>query len=412
MWKRTLFHIDKQHKRQLMNKNPSSGRPSRIHHWIAVIINTIVGGIVGAVFGSYGNLLLWLIGGLVLGTALGLANETLFNPARRLARWYKLRTVILVLGETLLVIYVLLPAYAAYHATHPARIPVVGSPADLGIAYEDVVLPTADGITLRGWYIPSRNGAAIIVLHGSNGNRTQLLWHAQALAEKGYGVLLFDLRAHGESGGTVFPVTNASPDIAAAMVFLRSRKEIDPERIGAVGLSLGANVILKAAAEDATLKALVVDGASTNKIDDLLPLPPQYRLMYVAAPMWWVADRMGEWMSGVPATPLVVLVERIAPRPILFISGNDAEEQFMNRRLYEHAGPTAQLWELPDTAHVGGIFTHLEEYKQRVLTFFDIALLGESPSVARTIICGRIRRSSNNASIATGFASRPPGIPW
>jgi pimeloyl-ACP methyl ester carboxylesterase len=365
-----------------MTNNPSFDRRSRMHSWIAVIINTFVGGVVGATFGTFGNFVLWLIGGLVLGAALGLANEALFDQARGLARWYRLRTVILVLGEVLLVIYVLIPAYGAYHATHPTRVPVLRSPASLGMAYEDVAIPTADGVTLRGWYIPSRNGAAIIALHGSDANRAQLLWHAQALSEKGYGVLLFDLRAHGESDGTVFPVTDASPDVTAAVAYLRSRKEIDPERIGAVGLSLGAEVILQAAAEDASLKALVADGASTNRIDDLLPLPPQYRLMYVAAPMWWMADRMAELMSGVPARPLIVLVGKIAPRPILFISSNQEPELFMNRRLYELAGPTAQLWELPDTGHVGGIFAHPEEYKQHMLSFFDAALLGQRPTAS------------------------------
>jgi pimeloyl-ACP methyl ester carboxylesterase len=342
-----------------------------------VLVNTFVGGVVGAAFGALGNLAVWLIGGLAVGAALGLANEALFNSARRLARWYRLRTVILVLGETLAVIYVLIPAYGAYHATHPTRVPVAGSPASLGMACEDVAMPAEGGVLLRGWYVPSRNGAAIIALHGSDGNREQLLWHAQALAEKGYGVLLFDLRAHGQSDGTVFPVTDASPDVRAAVAYLRSRKEVDPQRIGALGLSLGAHVILQAAAQDPSLQALVADGASFNAMDDVLPLPAQYRLLYVAMPMWWMTDRMSDLMSGVPARPLTVLVGKIAPRPILFISSNQEPEPFMNRRLYERAGPTAQLWELPDTGHVGGIFAHPEEYKQRMLSFFDAALLGQ-----------------------------------
>ncbi len=364
-----------------MTDKPSPGRRSHIHSWIAVIINILVCGAIGATFGAFGYPLLWFVGGLVLGAVLGLANEALFSRGRLLARWFKLRTVILVFGEALSVIYVLIPAYGAYHATHPTRVPVVGSPVSLGMAYEEAAMPTADGVILRGWYVPSRNGAAIIALHGSDGNRDQLLWHAQALAEHGYGVLLFDLRAHGESGGAVFPVTNASRDVQAAVTYLRSRKEVDPERIGAVGLSLGAHVMLQAAAEDTSLKALVSDGASTNTMDDVLPLPPQYRLMYVAAPMWWMTDRISDLMSGVRAEPFIVLVKKIAPRPILFISSNQDPEPFMNRRLYEHAGATAQLWELPDTGHVGGIFAHPKEYKQRMLSFFDAALFDQKANV-------------------------------
>jgi pimeloyl-ACP methyl ester carboxylesterase len=307
---------------------------------------------------------------------LGLANEALFRRSRRLARWHKLRMVLLVLGEVLLVFYVVYPAQGVYHATHPARAAVTGTPASLGMAYEDVAVPAADGVVLRGWYVPSANGAAIIAVHGAGGNREQMLWHAQALADAGYGVLLFDLRAHGESEGRVFPVTDGSADVAAAVAYLRGRADIDPERIGAVGLSLGADVILQAAAKDRSLQALVADGATTNKINDLLPLPREFRVMYLAAPMWWVSDRMAELMSGVRAEPLIVLVERIAPRPVLFISSNAAPEPFMNRRLHARAGPGAELWELPDTPHTGGIFVHPGEYKQRMTSFFDAALSG------------------------------------
>jgi dienelactone hydrolase len=365
-----------------MTPDPSTDRQTRIHSRIAVLINSFVGTAIGATFGAFQNLAACSIGGLVLGALLGLANEAFFRHSRRLAHWYRLRTVILVLGEAFLVFYGLIPAFGVYHTTHPTRVPVVGSPADLGMAnYEDVTLSAAEGITLRGWYIPSRNGAAIIAVHGADANRSQMLGHARALAQAGYGVLLFDLRADGESDGTLFPVTDATSDVSAALAYLRSRQEIDPGRIGAVGLSLGAEVLLQAAAGDPSLKALIADGATTNTVRDLLRLPPRYRLLYAAAPMWWMSDRTAALMSGAPARPLVELVEKIPPRPILFISSNEEPEPLMNRRLYEHAGPAAQLWELPDTGHVGGIFAHPEEYKQRMITFFDAALLTGGPAV-------------------------------
>lgn len=358
-----------------MTSNISPKPRSRLHSWIAVILNTLVCGVLGVAFGMFGNVLPWLLGGLALGALLGLANEALFTRARCLARWYKLRTVILVLVEAMLVIYLVIPTLGAYHSTHPTRAPITNTPADMGLEYEDVTFPTADGLTLRGWYLPSKNRAAIIAVHGSDGNRLHTIWHAFALAEHGYGVLLFDLRAHGESDGELFPVTNDSPDIAAAVKYLSSRPEIDPERIGAVGLSLGAHVIMQAAPEVPKLKALISDGASINTIRDVLPLPSQFRLLYVAAPMWWMTDLMTELMTGIHAEPFIVLVEKIAPRPILFISSKEEPEPFVNRRLAEHAGPNAQLWELPDTGHVRGIHQHPQEYKQRMLAFFDEALL-------------------------------------
>ncbi len=219
-----------------------------------MIINTVVGGAFGAAFGAFGNILLWLLGGLLLGALLGLANEYVFHHSRRLARWYKLRTVILVLVESLLAFYVVVPAVGVYEATLPARVAVVGSPADLGLPYEDVVMFAADGVTPRGWYIPSQNGAAIIALHGAGGNRTQLVRLAQFLAQAGYGVLLFDLRAHGESDGTLFPMTDDSQDVAPVVAYLQGRQDVDPERIGAVGLSLGAIPLSKHSSSTASAR--------------------------------------------------------------------------------------------------------------------------------------------------------------
>lgn len=354
-----------------MTSKPPVDRRWRTSNSIQVIANALVGGVFGAAYGIFGGFVPWLICGLVSGASLGLANELLFQRVGRLARWYRLRTVVLVLGESLLVLYVVPPVLGAYHATHPTRVSVVSSPAGRGLTYEEVGISAADGTMLRGWYIPSRNRAAIIAVHGSDANREQMLWHAQALAEEGYGVLLFDLRGHGESDGRACNVTNAGPDVAAAVAYLHGREEVDPERIGAVGLSLGAEVIIQAAAGEPGIKALVADGASTNRMEDMLPLPPEHRLMYVAAPMWWLSDRMAELMCGAPARPLVALVEEIAPRPILFISGNEEPETFMNRRLHERAGPAAQLWEISDAGHVGGRVAHPEEYKRRMVSFFD-----------------------------------------
>lgn len=88
-----------------------------------------------------------------------------------------------------------------------------------------------------------------------------------------------------------------------------------------------------------------------------------------------MTDRFIELICGVRLTPIKELVTQIAPRPILFISAGRGTEQFMNRQFYEHAGPTAQLWELPEAGHTGGIFAYPEEYTERMTSFFNANLL-------------------------------------
>ena len=113
-------------------------------------------------------------------------------------------------------------------------------------AYEDVSFTTSDGLELEGWYIPSRNGAAVIAFPGRSGPQK----HARMLARHGYGVLLFDRRGEGESDGdrNLFG-WGGDKDILAAIEFLKTRPDVDPDRIGGIGLSVGGELMLQTAAE-------------------------------------------------------------------------------------------------------------------------------------------------------------------
>ena len=151
-----------------------------------------------------------------------------------------------------------------YVSTHTARAVV---PADrLGVAHENVTFESTDGLKLEGWYIPSRNGAAIIVTPGRNGPQEQ----ARMLARHGYGVLLFDRRGEGRSEGQ--PNTfgwGGDRDIKGAIEFLKAR---GIDRIGGLGLSVGGELMLEAAAETDELDAVVSEGAGARvmgeEIDD------------------------------------------------------------------------------------------------------------------------------------------------
>ena len=120
-----------------------------------------------------------------------------------------------------------------------------------------------------------------------------------------------------------------------------------------------------------------------NTLGDLLLIAPSETsipgaLFWIAAPGYWTYDRMKELMSGgIPLEPNKELIAHVAPRPIFFVSKAKDEEQGLNRRYYSLAGPNARLWEVPDTEHCAGIHTHAEEYKQRMLGFFDASLLPE-----------------------------------
>ena len=187
--------------------------------------------------------LLSMSAGLLL---LGLGAVTLWRSRRTDDRlwWRYLRRLIFIAAALFSMAAVSIPVTIAYVVTHAARAEV--PPADLGAAYEDVQFTTSDGLRLKGWYIPSQNGAAVISFPGRASSQKR----AKLLARHGYGVLLFDRRGEGESEGD--PNTfgwQGERDIHAAIAFLQRRPDVDPERIGGIGLSVGGEMMIEAAAE-------------------------------------------------------------------------------------------------------------------------------------------------------------------
>ncbi len=260
-------------------------------------------------------------------------------------------------------------------ATRPAPSPPCCiTPGDLGLSYESVTF-TSDGIKFAGWYIPSRNRAAVILLHGYGNNRAMMLGQAQLLAQQGYGVLLYDLRGHGESGGTMraYGWQDAN-DVNGALDYLQTRADVDQTRIGILGFSIGGQIAIRAAAQNQRLKAVIADDPGFVTGDDAPP-PASFTEWPIYA-MTWVDCKGIELRTGVTPPPGVVrVIGQIAPRPLLLI----ATGQDMGYRLIQHyydlAGEPKTLWQIPETYHGGELSARPQEYAQRVTAFFDQALL-------------------------------------
>jgi uncharacterized protein len=316
-----------------------------------------------------------LAAGIVL---VGLGAVTLWRTRRtddsRRRRY--LRRALLVLAALVVATQVVFPLVIAQVMTHTARahVPV----ADLGAAYEDVSFTTSDGLRLEGWFVPSRNGATVIVVPGRSGPQKQ----ARMLVRNGYGVLLFDRRGEGVSDGdpNMFG-WGGERDLHAAAAYLRSRPDVDPERIGAIGLSVGGEMLIHAAAHSDAFKAVVPEGASAQSVRDELANPGTGGRLGELAPMTVLAFALAASTSELPPTPLRDEVARIAA-PVFFIYGEHAQEGAEtkpNRGFYAAAREPKQIWEVPNGQHIAGITTEPEEYERRVIAFLDGALLRKEP---------------------------------
>ena len=312
---------------------------------------------------------------LLAGAALMIMSAaTLWRTRRRDQPLWRLvlRRGVITMITLVVLLQVAYPSVLAYLGTHQADATV--SAADMGAPHETVGIRTSDGVLLQAWYVPSRNRAAIITYPG----RREAQRYARFLARHGYGVLLLDRRGQGGSEGDPNSYGwDGQHDVAAAIAFLGNRPEIDPERIGAIGFSVGGEVLLETAATTPELRAVVSEGAGFRSIREF---------RHVAAARWFtlplafvVTLSTAIFSDRLPPPDLADLVARIAPRPVLLIQAEDGvggEE--LNGIYRQAAGPTAELWTVPDSSHVGGIDAQPEEYQRRVTDFFDRALLAAS----------------------------------
>jgi uncharacterized protein len=312
-----------------------------------------------------------IVGGLVLAASGLAAVAAPRRPARRAALgWRAAHAAGWFLGAAFLLLYVLMPFASGMMTTHAPRWEI--QEASLGIPHEEVRIDASGGREVSAWYVPSRNGAALLVGHGSGGSRERVLEEIRMLARHGYGVLAFDLFGNGESRGHSNGYgDNAQPAVDATLDWLARRPDVDPNRIGAFGSSLGGEVLLEATARDPRLRAVVSDGAKRPEDDHSIDEKPLNER--VQAALMLHATRA---IAGTQAAPsLDGVMPRIAPRPVLLIAaGGDPEEIPVNRRYRDAAGPSAELYEIPDAGHTAGVTAHPREYEQRVIEFLDGAL--------------------------------------
>lgn len=300
----------------------------------------------------------------------------------RAGRWIRSSALILSVFVLLVSILVLVICHNQAHAfVHPTRRPITTTPADHNLSYESILLKTEDGLEIDAWYIPSKNRAAIILQHGYPNNRSSMLPHADLFAQHGYGLILADLRAHGTSEGeiTSFGLYEVY-DVEAAYQYLRTRPEIDPERIGSLGDSMGGAVVLLHAAQNSGIKAVVSDSTYAS-LQDVIASGVENLAGLPAFPFAPIIQWFAEQKAGFTATSVapVEYIHLISPRPIYLLHGG-ADELIPvenSQRLYEASSDPRELWIDPHLGHGKGhlVVDRAEEYEKRIIGFFNTYLL-------------------------------------
>lgn len=270
--------------------------------------------------------------------------------------------------------------------SHPPRYPIENPPSHYGLRFEDVTFPSLDGVQLKGWFLQGGTGLqgeerhrpAIVICHGLGASKADFTGLAADLVQAGFHVLLFDFRAHGESKGfrTSFGYLEQR-DLEGALRFLRQRPEVDPERIGAFGFSLGGAVVILTAARNNAIKAVVSDSAFTSLEDQMIHIVTTfYHLPRI--PFYSLAHRIYDlyfWACLEKVSPINVIA-KLSPRPVLIIAGqsDDRMTAMDAQRLFKAASRPKELWIVPAAGHGETLAMAGQTYPGRVVDFFKRTL--------------------------------------
>lgn len=323
----------------------------------------------GSASGAHYTGLLAIVAGVVL---LLSGPVTLWKARRRdgsRRRRYLRRSLSAILGGAAglaIVTFVVFPIAYSYGYTHVGR--TEPAPA-LDVPHKTVTVTTSDSLELTASYVPSRNRAAVVVFPGASAVK-----EARMLARNGYGVLLLDPRGQGGSEGDLVRWAG-DRDLIAGATYLQGRSDVDPDRVGGFGSSVGGEILLVAAAESNAFKAVVSEGAGFPLGDADLPgvegalFEPLNVMMTAAATVF---------SNHGPPPRIVDRIGRIAPRSVFLIYTEPGMggEHIRQPKYFAAAGEPKRIWKVPGAEHTGGIEARPAEYERRVVAFFDRALLG------------------------------------
>jgi uncharacterized protein len=263
---------------------------------------------------------------------------------------------------------------------YPISLVAPHTPTDFGITdWRDVTFQSEDGIQLSGWFVPppNTNGAVVLFVHGIGGNRELSMRESQLLYANGYGMLLFDLRACGTSGGQTASMGYwEALDVEAAFAFLAAQPEVNPDQIVVYGSSMGSATAIRAMVQIPSARGLIVESSFSSDVDVVgdgihaqtgLPSFPFAQLI-----TWLTGRESGANLFEMnPETDIAQIHV-----PVLIMHGtiDGTIPVAHGQRLYAAANEPKELWLVEGAGHGGLIYADPQGFSDHVLPFLEQVL--------------------------------------
>lgn len=294
--------------------------------------------------------------------------------------------------SAVIALFLFLPFHLTATNCHRPKIGNALTPGSVGMDYERVALRTSDGVRLSGWFIPAanpgktskRSSPTVLLCHGLGTNSGNFLPFAEWLHGKGYAVMMFDFRGHGDSAGHVvsFGYYEAQ-DVEAAVRYLKSRRDCDPKRIVGYGLSMGGAALTMSLKRGNPFCGIILD----SSFSDLRVAQSEFLARLLGPLCGEVISLMNvccffELRITPKSIRPVRWISRAAPRPLLIIHGTADRTIPVSegKALFAAAGEPKSLWLVPDADHLQAQSRHPGEYQRLVLDFLRKAsAVTESP---------------------------------
>jgi len=245
---------------------------------------------------------------------------------------------------------------------------------------EHIIFSSADGLKLSGVYMHGKNGATIVLLHGYGRSKEQMFPQASFLNRAGFNILMFDFRASGESEGKYITFGQKEQlDLVGAIEYLKKRSDVNMERIGLLGFSMGGAVALMKSGEIPEIRAIIINSTYARfksviwqNFQRFFKGIPFFPLGHFV--LWIIKFRTGiHYLRINPVRYLRGLHER----PLMVIHGaHDRRVPLEDAMEFQKKAPwIKEFWLVRDADHDDVYSITKHEYEEKVISFFKKYLL-------------------------------------